>query len=72
MQLSLVFDEIIPIPECSGLMKMTKFKRPMDLANEMVRGVKLWQQKNPDRDVMEIVSPAWKEYIKSRLKIITN
>ena len=72
MQLSLVFDDIIHIPECSVLMKMTKFKRPMDLANEMVREVKLWQQKNPDRDVMEIVSPAWKEYIKSRLEIITN
>ena len=52
MQLFLVFDDIIPIPECSGLMKMTKFKRPMDLANEMVREVKLWQQKNPDCDVM--------------------
>ena len=58
MQLFLVFDDIIPIPECSGLMKMTKFKRPMDLANEMVREVKLWQQKNPDCDVMEIVSPS--------------
>lgn len=67
-QLSFVFDEIIPIPECSGLMEMTKFKRPIDLADEMVREAKLWQQKHPDRDIMDIITPEWKEYIKSRLQ----
>lgn len=67
MQLSLLFDNIIPIPECDGLMEMTKFKRPIDVAEEMVREAKLWQQKHPDRNVMEIITPDWKEYIKSRL-----
>lgn len=46
---------------------MTKFKRPIDVAEEMVREAKLWQQKHPDRNVMEIITPDWKEYIKSRL-----
>lgn len=66
-QLELKFDEVIPIPECSGLMEMMKLKRPIDVANEMVRAAKLWQQKHPDRGVMEIITPDWKEYIKSRL-----
>lgn len=68
MQLSFEFDDVIPIPDCSGIMEITKkYKRPIDVANEMVRQAKLWQQKHPDRDVMEIITPDWKEYIKSRL-----
>ena len=31
------------------------------------REVRVWQQKHPDRDVMEIITPDWEEYIKSRL-----
>lgn len=69
MQLSLPFDEVIPIPDCSEIMKMMKkYKRPIDIANEMVREANLWQQNNPDKNVMEIITPEWKEYIKSRLK----
>lgn len=68
MQLSLEFEDVIPIPECSGLMELTKFKCPIDLADEMVREARLWQEKHPDRDVMEIIIPDWKEYIKNRLK----
>lgn len=67
MQLSFEFD-VIPIPECSGLMELTKFKRPIDLANEIVREAKLWLRKYPDGDVMDIITPEWKEYIKNRLK----
>ena len=82
-QLSLLFDEVIPIPECSELMKITKLKRPIDVADRMVQEVRVWQEKNtgrgvlgndlpwqqkhPDRDVMEIITPDWEEYIKSRL-----
>ena len=63
-QLSLLFDEVIPIPECSELMKITKLKRPIDVADRMVQEVRVWQQ---NRDVMEIITPDWEEYIKSRL-----
>ena len=66
-QLSLLFDEVIPIPECSELMKITKLIRPIDVADRMVQEVRVWQQKHPDRDVMEIITPDWEEYIKSRL-----
>ena len=66
-QLSLLFDEVIPTPECSELMKITKLKRPIDVADRMVQEVRVWQQKHPDRDVMEIITPDWEEYIKSRL-----
>ena len=66
-QLSLLFDEVIPFPECSELMKITKLKRPIDVADRMVQEVRVWQQKHPDRDVMEIITPDWEEYIKSRL-----
>lgn len=66
-QLSLLFDEVIPIPEYSELMKITKLKRPIDVADRMVQEVRVWQQKHPDRDVMEIITPDWEEYIKSRL-----
>ena len=66
-QLSLLFDEVIPITECSELMKITKLKRPIDVADRMVQEVRVWQQKHPDRDVMEIITPDWEEYIKSRL-----
>lgn len=67
MQLSFEFD-VIPIPECLGLMELTKFKHPIDVADEMVREARLWQEKHPGRDVMEIITPDWKEYIKNRLK----
>ena len=66
-QLSLLFDEVIPIPERSELMKITKLKRPIDVADRMVQEVRVWQQKHLDRDVMEIITPDWEEYIKSRL-----
>lgn len=67
MQLALEFEDVIPIPECRELIELTKFKRPIDVADDMVREARLWQEKHPDRDVMEIITPDWKEYIKSRL-----
>lgn len=66
-QLSLLFDEVIPIPGMLRIMKITKLKRPIDVADRMVQEVRVWQQKHPDRDVMEIITPDWEEYIKSRL-----
>lgn len=69
-QLSLLFDEVVPIPECSGLMEMMKLKCPIDVADRMVQAARVWQQQHPDEDVMEVITPDWQEYIKSRLKTI--
>ena len=44
-----------------------EIERPIDVADRMVQEVRVWQQKHPDRDVMEIITPDWEEYIKSRL-----
>lgn len=79
MQLSFEFDDMVPIPECGELLELhnylmkdpaKKIETPAELANEMVRELKLWQEKNPGRDVIDIVPPNWKEYIKNRLKNI--
>lgn len=61
------FDEIVPIPECSELLEMSRLKTPQQLANEMAREAKQWQEKHPDRNVMKIITPDWREYIRSRL-----
>lgn len=37
-------DEIVPIPECSGLMAMSGYKTPQALADEMVREARIWQK----------------------------
>lgn len=77
IQLEFGFEEVVAIPECRealelynclGKEEVKKLRTPAELANKMVREVKLWQGKHPDRDVMEIVPPPWKAYIKSRLK----
>lgn len=61
-------DEIVPIPECSGLMAMSGYKTPQALADEMVREARIWQKRNPSKDVMEIITPDWKEYINHKIK----
>lgn len=61
-------DEIVPIPECSGLMAMSGYKTPQALADEMVREARIWQKRNPGKDVMEVITPDWKEYINHKIK----
>ena len=61
-------DEIVPIPECSGLMAMSGYKTPQALADEMVREARIWQKRNPGKDVMEVITPDWKEYVNHKIK----
>lgn len=61
-------DEIVPIPECSGLMNLSGYKTPEALADEMVREARVWQSRNPGKGVMEIIPPDWKEYINHKIK----
>lgn len=62
----LTFDfikEIVPIPDCSFLMDVTGLGTPIEVANEMVREARVWQENNPGKDVMDVITPEWKEYI---------
>lgn len=61
-------DEIVPIPECFELMAMCGYKTPKALADEMAREARIWQKRNPGKDVMEIITPDWKKYINHKIK----
>lgn len=66
----LAFDfinEVVPIPECHELMERNGYKTPQALADEMVREVRVWKENNPGKDVMEIITPEWKEYINHKI-----
>ena len=60
--------EIVPIPDCSFLMDVTGLGTPIEVANEMVREARVWQENNPGKDVMDVITPEWKEYINHKIK----
>lgn len=49
-------------------MDVTGLRTPTEVANEMVRKVRIWQEKNPGKDVMDVIIPEWKEYINHKIK----
>ena len=61
-------EEIIPIPDCSFLMDVTGLRTPTEVANEMVREAQVWQENNPGKDVMDVITPEWQEYINHKIK----
>lgn len=62
-----LFDDVIPIPECDALIDGKRYRTPGDVAQEMLRECRVWQKNNPERDVMDIVTPDWAMYIKQNL-----
>ncbi len=64
-------DDIVPIPECSDLIEIYGNKhgirKPEGIAREMLEAARLWQSRNPNKDVMEIITPPWKDYIKANI-----
>lgn len=64
-------DEIVPIPECSDLIEIYGrrhgISKPEGIAREMLRAARMWQSENKGKDVMEIITPPWREYIKANL-----
>jgi len=67
----LIFDfikEIVPIPDCTFLMDVTGLRTPTEVANEMVREARVWQENNPGKDVTDVITPEWKEYINHKIK----
>ncbi len=40
---------------------------PAKVANEMVREARAWQGKNPDKDVLEVITPDWRDHVRANL-----
>jgi hypothetical protein len=53
--------------EDEALIDGKRYKTPGDVAQEMLRECRLWKSKNPDKDVMDIITPDWANYIKQNL-----
>ena len=67
IQLSLFGDdEVIPIPECSPL-AIEKYGSPEKIAQLTVEAARKWKRNHPGMDVMEIIPPSWRTYIKAKI-----
>lgn len=62
-----LFSDIAPIPDCEFLIDGKRFKSPSEVAREMLRECRVLQNKNQGKDVIDVISPDWKEYIKQNL-----
>lgn len=64
-------DELVAVPDCTDLIELIGrrrgFNTPAMVANEMVREARIWQGKNPDKDVLEVITPDWREYVRANL-----
>ena len=52
----------------TSLMEVTGLRTPTEVANEMVREAQVWQENNPGKDVMDVITPEWQEYINHKIK----
>lgn len=66
-----LFDDVPPIPDCSDLLAIPSIKRryktAAGIAEAMIQAARYWQILHPDRDVMAIVPPPWRDYISYNL-----
>ena len=67
-----LFDNIlVPVPDCTDLIehfgRRRGFDTPAKVANEMVREARAWQRKNPGKDVLEVITPDWRDYVSANL-----
>ena len=62
-----LFADVPQIPDCTDLLKFdsikSKYRTPDKIADEMLNEARQWQRQHPDKDVTEIIPPAWREYI---------
>ena len=66
-QLSLFGDDaVVPIPECDDMM-LKIYGTPENIARLTIEAARKWKQKHPGKDVMEIIAPSWREYVKANL-----
>lgn len=61
-----LFDDVVPIPECSQR-SIEIWGSPERVAELTLEGARTWKRKHPGQDVMQIIPPDWKEYIKANL-----
>lgn len=67
IQLSLFSDEeLVPIPECSSL-ALEKYGTPERVARLTVEAARRWKRQHPGKNVMDVIPPTWREYIKANL-----
>lgn len=59
-----LFADIEPIPECESMLDGKRYRKPGDVANEMLRECRLWQKNNPSKNVMDIIPPNWVKFVK--------
>lgn len=67
-----LFDNLVtPIPDCTDLLERYGvrhgIKSPTAIAREMLKEARLWQSRNKGEDVMEVIPPEWKDYIKENI-----
>lgn len=67
-QLSLFGDDDlgVPIPKVDAIL-LEKYGTPERVARLMLEAVRKWKSENPKGNVLDIVPPSWKEYIKANL-----
>lgn len=68
-----LFDDVPAIPDCTDFLNYEPIKRkygtPDKIASEMLDEAKRWQRQHPDKNVLDIVTPTWREYIKFNLQL---
>jgi hypothetical protein len=66
-----LFDDMVPVPDCTEAIELygrrLGLNTPSKMANEMLREARQWQREHPDGDVLDVITPPWKEYIKANL-----
>ena len=66
-QLQLFGDEVlVPIPECSSL-ALELYGTPERIAQLTIEAARRWEQQHQGKDVMEMISPDWRQYVKANL-----
>lgn len=68
-----LFDDVPAIPDSTDFLNYEPFKRkygtPDKIASEMLDEAKRWQRQHPYKNVLDIVTPTWREYIKFNLHL---
>lgn len=67
IQLSLFSDEeLVSIPEYSSF-ALEKYGTPERVARLTVEAARRWKWQHPGKNVMDVIPPTWREYIKANL-----
>lgn len=68
-----LFDDVPAIPDSTDFLNYEPFKRkygtPDKIASEMLDEAKRWKRQHPDKNVLDVVTPTWREYIKFNLHL---